>query len=367
MYANGLTKGVSATRFGIGFCDANMYAAFLLRALGYDDGETADRQSASTGGANGALSSADDALARAHAIGLLSDEHLSRLHAEDFLRGDLAVLSLRALFTERKDAESHLIDRLVSEKTVAESVAKRYKDILEAAKSVSRGFFLSEEAHGYESHLVETYSLAEAGYAPISTDRYISDAKGESTDAGWREIAHITELSQDSKETYTVYSTADWQYYDFGDGTRYKTPAAPSDEEEPTALSGLFGRCKSAAIEEKDGKTIIREEMSDEIAEKRAKKLVSYLFGTDDALFDELSDDDYGLRLRGCTDTYTLDAEGYVLQWTESIEFYFQFRMSLRENPPYLIVSDTVADYSNHGRPVEVVFPEDLDLYPARL
>jgi hypothetical protein len=352
LYANGLTRGVSETSFGTGLCDANMYASFLLRALGYEDDA-------------GGFQYAGDTLSYAYAVGLLSDENRARLRDTDpFLRGDLAVLSLWALFTEQKDDEAYLIDRLVSENAVPEATAKRYKDILRAEELTSRGFFLSEEENGYESHLVETLSLSQAGYAPMATDKYISDAKGVLTDAGWREAAKVTELSQDSETTYALYSTDDWHYYDLGDGTKYKIPAAPADEE-PSALSGLLGQCKSATIEERDGKTLIREEMSDAIAEKRAKRALVFLLDLDeDYLSDERSKDDYSLRLRGCTDTYTLDAEGYVLQWTESLEFYFQFRLSLRENPPYLIASDTAAEYSNLGRPTEVVFPEDLRDYP---
>jgi hypothetical protein len=36
-YEKGLTKGVSATQFGTGNADSDMYLTFMLRALGYDD------------------------------------------------------------------------------------------------------------------------------------------------------------------------------------------------------------------------------------------------------------------------------------------------------------------------------------------
>lgn len=38
LYENGIVNGVSATKFGTGACSAKMYCAFLLRALGYQDG-----------------------------------------------------------------------------------------------------------------------------------------------------------------------------------------------------------------------------------------------------------------------------------------------------------------------------------------
>jgi hypothetical protein len=346
MYANGLTNGVSRTEFGTGACDAKMYASFALRALGYDD-------------ANGDFRY-EDALSFAYAVDMISDESLERLNNGVFLRGDLAIISLWAVFTELKDDELCLIDRLVSEKAVAPAAAKKYNDILAAETIVSQGFFLSEEENGYESRLVETYSLSEAGYAPFTT-RYISNSRGEQTGTGWIEIDEVTKLAPDSEESFTIYSAGGRYYYDLGDGEKYWRDAGLDEGESPLTLSGLFLQYKSAAIDEKDGKTIIREEMSDETAKKRAKRLVSELLYLDEDLLDEMSDDEYTIKLRSCTDTYTLDEDGYVLQWTENVDFYFQFRVSLRDDPPYLIVSDRAAEYINPGVPVKVTLPDLRD------
>jgi hypothetical protein len=344
MYANNLTNGVSRTEFGTGDCDAKMYASFALRALGYDD-------------ANGDFPY-EDALSFAYEIDMISKESLYRLADYVFLRGDLAVMSLWTIFTELKGNELCLIDRLVSEKAVDLDAAKKYNDILTAEIITSRGFFLSEEENGYESRLVETYSLSEAGYAPITT-RYISNSKGELTEAGWIEIDEITELAPDREESFVIYSANDKYYYDLGDGEKFVRDATESEEEEPPmTLSGLFLQYKSATIDEKDGKTVIREEMSDETAVKRAKRIVSELLYIDEDLLDEMSDDEYTIKLRNCTDTYTFNKDGYVLEWTESLDFYFQFRVSLRDDPPYLIVSDRAAEYINPGAPVNVVLPD---------
>ncbi|MDR2355742.1 MAG: hypothetical protein LBE16_06060 [Clostridiales Family XIII bacterium] len=349
LYANGLTKGVSASNFGTGACDANMYASFLLRVLGYDDAAGDFRYG--------------DALSFAYEIDLLSSEHLQRLQTDAFLRGDLAVLSLWALFTEVKGDPLYLIDRLVSEGAVPAAAAKRYTDVLEAENLIARGFFLSEEENGYESRIAETYSLSEAGYTPI-TSRYILNGKGLLTDAGWREIYEITALLPDSEESYTVFRADGWLYYDYADGKKFKTPADPDAEEDtPRTLSGLFNRYKSVTIEERDGKTFIQEELSETPAEQRARETVSFLFGVDEDLIKELSREDYSTKLRHCTDTYTLDAEGYILQWTENIEFYFRLLSSFRDRP-YLLTYDAVSDYSSHGEAVELVFPKDLQDYP---
>jgi hypothetical protein len=347
MYANELTRGVSETAFGTGPCDARMYASFALRALGYDD-------------AKGDFSY-EDALSFACEVDMLSEENLERLEGgATFLRGDLAVLSLWALFTELKGDELYLIDRLVSEQAADTAAARKYTDILRAETLTSRGFFLSEEERGFEARIVETQSISEAGYAPFTTT-YILNSKAVPTATGWREISEVTQLAPDSEDSFVVYSEDNRDYYDFGDEGKFWRDAEPEEEALPMTLSGLFLQFKSAAVTEKDGKTIISEEMSDETARKRALALVAELLGEDEETLRDLPDDAYTLRLRHCTDTYTLDSDGYVLQWTENIEFYFQFRVSLRETPPYLIAVDKAADYINPGAPVEVVFPDLRD------
>jgi hypothetical protein len=346
MYANNLTRGVSEAAFGTGVCDARMYASFALRALGYDD-------------ANGDFSY-EDALSFAYEVDMLSEETRARLEdGASFLRGDLAVMSLWALFTELKGDELCLIDRLVSEEAVTAAAAKGYTDILNAENALSRAFFLSEEENGFEVRIVETQSVSEAGYAPFTTT-YILNSKAVPTDTGWREISEVTQLAPDSEDSFVVYSEDNRDYYDFGDEGKFWWDAEP-EEEFPLTLSGFFLQFKSVAMAEKGGKTIISEEMSDETARKRVLVLVAELLGTDEEELNDMPDDSYIIRLRHCTDTYTLDSEGYVLQWTENIEFYFQFRVSLRETPPYLIVVDKAADYINRGAPAEVVFPDLRD------
>lgn len=78
LYENGIVNGVSATKFGTGACSAKMYCAFLLRALGYQDGT--DFQYA-------------DTLEFASLHGLFN---LSMLDVTPFLRDDLAAITYQA-------------------------------------------------------------------------------------------------------------------------------------------------------------------------------------------------------------------------------------------------------------------------------
>jgi len=83
-YQKGLTKGVSATKFGAGNADSDMYLTYMLRALGYDDSV-------------GEFSwNAPDTLAKAAEI--LPEG----VNTESFRRGDAVLISWAALLADKK-------------------------------------------------------------------------------------------------------------------------------------------------------------------------------------------------------------------------------------------------------------------------
>ncbi len=95
VYEKGLSKGTSATTFGsANACSAKMYTAFLLRALGYQDGT--DFVYA-------------DTLPFAQEKGLFDTSMISGT----FLRDDLAAITYQALACDLKDGSSYLLDSLV--------------------------------------------------------------------------------------------------------------------------------------------------------------------------------------------------------------------------------------------------------------
>ena len=90
LYSQGITNGTSATTFGASSpCSAKMYCAFLLRALGYEDG--VDFLYA-------------DTLDFAMLHGLFN---LSMLDAAPFLRDDLAAVTYQALGADLKDGSTY--------------------------------------------------------------------------------------------------------------------------------------------------------------------------------------------------------------------------------------------------------------------
>ncbi|MEA4955702.1 MAG: hypothetical protein VB096_09370 [Pseudoflavonifractor sp.] len=95
-YEKGLTKGVSSTSFGTGSADSNMYLAFMLRALGYND-------------TNGDFVwNAPDTLAKA--VGILPDS----VDTEKFMRSDVVLISWAALEAGLKGGAQRLAKKLMA-------------------------------------------------------------------------------------------------------------------------------------------------------------------------------------------------------------------------------------------------------------
>ena len=111
LYDNGLTQGTSATSWSPeDMCDARMYAAFLLRSLGYSD--TA-----------GDFSYTDAAEAAAQ----LGVYDLAAVDTELFIRDDAAAESYTALAVSPKGEEGMLLDRLTEQGAVDAAAAAPVK------------------------------------------------------------------------------------------------------------------------------------------------------------------------------------------------------------------------------------------------
>ena len=119
LYNKGITKGATATTFGsAGPCSAKMYCAFLLRALGYEDG--VDFQYA-------------DTLEFAQQKGFYDPT----MFAGDFLRDDLAALTYQGLATDLKDGSTYLLDSRVKSGAVDAESAKPMTEKIDAYRAMS--------------------------------------------------------------------------------------------------------------------------------------------------------------------------------------------------------------------------------------
>lgn len=115
LYDIGATTGVSETAFAPEApCTAQMYAAFVLRALGYTE-------------ADGDFTYADvDGFAQK--IGLYD---AAVIDTEDFLRDDVVAASYTALSLMPKDSEQTLLDQLVENDAVDVQAAEPYQTLFD--------------------------------------------------------------------------------------------------------------------------------------------------------------------------------------------------------------------------------------------
>ena len=118
LYTNGISNGVSETAFGASRpCTAQSYVVFLLRALGYQDGQDFQYE---------------DAAGFAAAKGLFDPSVFSGT----FLRDDLAAVTYQALGCDLKDGSTYLLDSLIKSGAVDASAAKPITSKIETYRAL---------------------------------------------------------------------------------------------------------------------------------------------------------------------------------------------------------------------------------------
>lgn len=135
LYSNGITKGTSDTTFSASrACTAQNYLAFLLRALGYEDGT--DFNYAEIG---------DFAAEK----GLMDTSMLS----DTFLRDDLAAVTYQGLSCDLKDGSTYLLDSLIKSGAIDAKAAQpitekteRYRALLDVTKDMGNNLDVNIDA-----------------------------------------------------------------------------------------------------------------------------------------------------------------------------------------------------------------------------
>ncbi len=113
LYENGLTTGTTAVTFSPNInCSSQMFAAFLLRTLGYTDKEF----------------KYDDAIKFAGNIGLYSAETVD---ISNFLRDHMVAASYTALSLNQNGKDTVLLDELINDGAVSPASAAEYKGLLD--------------------------------------------------------------------------------------------------------------------------------------------------------------------------------------------------------------------------------------------
>ena len=119
LHDQGIVNGTSAATYGTGACSAQNYAAFLLRALGYQDGT-------------------DFAYADALAFAQEKGFYNALMFPGDFLRDDLAAVTYQALGTDLKDGSTYLLKSLIDSGAVDAQAAAPMTEKIEAYRALQQ-------------------------------------------------------------------------------------------------------------------------------------------------------------------------------------------------------------------------------------
>lgn len=232
LYSNGLANGTNRTTFHpTGKCTAQMYAVFLLRALGYSD--TADFSYA-------------NAIETAREQGIYDT---GIINVQNFLRDDAAAASYTVLSVSPKNSEGTLLDQLVSENAITEADAKRYQRLFSSYAQYR------EATAGMDALLHYSVNSEFASPAAVTHDgRTVMQVQTSETTVFDREK---NELLTDRKMTLSAPNTSDKQLLTqsyLSDGALYHKLNGSWSAELVTAaeqegLAAMYGRVPLVCVD----------------------------------------------------------------------------------------------------------------------
>ena len=214
-----------------GKCTAQMYATFLLRALGYSD--TADFSYA-------------NAIETAREQGIYDT---GIINVQNFLRDDAAAASYTVLSVSPKNSEGTLLDQLVSENAITEADAKSYQNLFSTYAQYR------ETTAGMDALLHYSVNSEFASPAAVSHDgRTVMQVQTSETTVFDREK---NELLTDRKMTLSAPNTSDKQLLTqsyLSDGALYHKLNGSWSAELVTAaeqegLAAMYGRVPLVCVD----------------------------------------------------------------------------------------------------------------------
>lgn len=226
LYDNKLTNGATETAFSPeDTCDAQMYSAFVLRTLGYDDAKGGDFTYA-------------NAMEKATQVGIAG---MKQYTAESkFLRDDMVAMSYTALSIPPKEkADKNLLSQLVEEGAVAQNKAQGTLDLFD-----TYGAYLSEVQSSDTAGKIDMdgkidFSLESGGIELIKGQigvRAKTDINSKDLTKSKMSIANKFDFDvMDSSQTDGEIIYSEWKkdaqyyytdgmYYIQADGNKYKMP-----------------------------------------------------------------------------------------------------------------------------------------------
>ena len=249
LYSEGLTKGMSADKFGsTEACSAQNYATFLLRALGYTDGKDFEYA---------------DALDFAAEKGFYS----SLMFAGDFLRDDLAAMTYQALAADTAEGKTFLLDQLIKDGAVDETAALPMLSKMETYRELQTVYNADSDALDME-FLMSMDMTMTAGGETMTSNVYASGAIQTIVDGKDVEMAYLmTTISDGAMMDMGIWLKDGWVYQYASDGALTQTiKYAATDEmalyeelgvEEMTAVNVSDLAALKSITKEKDGSNTV--------------------------------------------------------------------------------------------------------------
>ncbi len=212
LYDNKLTTGATATTFEPkAKCSAQMYTTFLLRSLGYSDAQGGDFTY------TGALDFAENT------VGLIDE---SFCDTTNFLRDNVAAMSLEALATPVKATDITLLDKLIADGAIDKTKAAPLSEFIDLAESYNKAVStpITRAEQDITTHMtMKAADLDITADSVMNTKSYadpdkLKDAQMEITGTTTTKVAGYDPVVTDTKAYYTggVY------YMDMGDGAKVK-------------------------------------------------------------------------------------------------------------------------------------------------
>ena len=353
LYTNGITNGTTATTFGSAApCSAKMYCAFLLRALGYQDG--ADFQYA-------------DCLTFAQEKGFYDP----MLFAGDFLRDDLAALTYQGLAADLKDGSTYLLASLIDSGAIDAKAAEPMTETIEAYRAMEAATAGMDET-AMDMDIDMTMDIVSSIEGPEGKET-IMDMTTHSTGS----MAIITKDESNIQMAYTVETDMDgdtlsqgvwlkdgWVYQSIemgGETMKVKQPVGDqlTAEEvvssvEPTAMdvSGL-AMIKSVTVEKKGGNTVytmvIREDLGG------AMSGVEAIMGEDTT----------NMKFGDMEAAYTIDRSGQLKKIDMVFSASLEEALDMEELGSYLVTMeygyDMTMNVNATGDEVKIKWPDFSD------
>lgn len=219
IYNKGLTNGTSSTTFTPNAnCDAKMYCAFVLRALGYD---SSDFKYA-------------DVLTFAEQKGFYS----STMFTGPFTRDDMAAVTYQALAVNLKDGSTYLLDSLVKSGAVDKTAAAPITSKIETYRAMEKATKAADSSNiDADINQIMDYSMTISGQETTGTSTTTGNIKVITKDSDIQMASEMDTVAEGATSTIEMWLKDGWMYMNMTTGTETVKYKYSVGDELSTAMS----------------------------------------------------------------------------------------------------------------------------------